>query len=54
MKVISGFYLWFIIAGIFFKWSLNERGEKKKYRGKLVPTAPVLDDGEDADQPQPV
>ncbi len=38
MKVISGFYLWFIIAAIFFKWSLNERGEKSKYRGKLVTT----------------
>ncbi len=44
MKVISGFYLWAIIAGIFFKWSLNERGEKAKYRGKLVEHPPQRDD----------
>ena len=58
MKVISGFYLWSIIAGIFFKWSLGSRGERQKYRGKLVTTPPVLDDGAgsdvDSDQPQPV
>lgn len=40
MKVITGFYLWVLIAGIFFKWSLSERGEKAKYRGKLVVTDP--------------
>lgn len=39
MKVISGFYLWGIIAAIFFKWALSERGEKVKYRGKLVASA---------------
>lgn len=39
MKVISGFYLWGIIAAIFFKWALSERGETVKYRGKLVPSA---------------
>jgi putative membrane protein len=38
MKVISGFYLWFIIAGIFFKWSLGDRVNTTKYRGKLVTT----------------
>jgi putative membrane protein len=47
MKVISGFYLWGIIAAIFFKWSLGERGEKAKYRGKLVPSQPT-------DEHQPV
>jgi putative membrane protein len=48
MKVISGFYLWIIIAAIFFKWSLNERGEKSKYRGKLVTTsASTVADEED-------
>ncbi len=36
MKIITGSYLWVIIATIFFKWSLNERNEKVKYRGKLV------------------
>lgn len=36
MKVITGTYLWVIIAAIFFRWSLGERGEKAKYRGKLV------------------
>lgn len=36
MKVITGSYLWVIIAAIFFRWSLGEKGEKKKYRGKLV------------------
>lgn len=48
MKVISGFYLWFIIAGIFFKWSLGDRVNTTKYRGKLVPTgsAPLDDDAQ--------
>ncbi len=54
MKVISGFYLWFIIAGIFFKWSLSERSQTTKYRGKLVTTPTSLDDSSDTDQPQPV
>lgn len=37
MKVVTGFYLWGIIAVIFFKWSLGGKGEKRpKYRGKLV------------------
>lgn len=36
MKVITGFYLWGIIAAIFFRWSLGSRGSKPKYRGKLV------------------
>jgi putative membrane protein len=36
MKVISGFYLWGIIGFIFFRWAFSQRGEKSKYRGKLV------------------
>lgn len=36
MKVIAGFYLWGIIAAIFFKWSLSDRNHTSKYRGKLV------------------
>lgn len=36
MKIITGSYLWVIIAAIFFKWSLNERNQTVKYRGKLV------------------
>jgi putative membrane protein len=36
MKVITGFYLWGIIAVIFFKWALGDRTNTKKYRGKLV------------------
>lgn len=35
MKVISGFYLWGIIAVIFFRWALGGKGAPK-YRGKLV------------------
>jgi len=35
MKVITGFYLWGIIAVIFFKWSMSG-DERKKFRGKLV------------------
>jgi putative membrane protein len=38
MKVITGFYLWGIIAVIFFKWSLRDRTNTSKYRGKLVST----------------
>ncbi len=55
MKVVTGFYLWGIIATIFFRWSLGERGEKKKYRGKLVPSAQMLDAmvGEDAADAHP-
>jgi putative membrane protein len=42
MKVITGFYLWGIIAVIFFRWSLGDRTNKPAYRGKLVsnPTGP--------------
>ena len=39
MKLIGGFYLWAIITGIFFRWALSGRGQKVKYRGKLVPAA---------------
>lgn len=35
MKVVTGFYLWGIIAVIFFRWALPRRGAPK-YRGKLV------------------
>ena len=62
MKIITGFYLWMIIAYIFFKWSLGERSEKVKYRGKLVPSTPAADPSvdvtdsdeasDDSDQPQ--
>jgi putative membrane protein len=36
MKVITGFYLWGIIAVIFFKWALSEKANTPKFRGKLV------------------
>jgi putative membrane protein len=36
MKVITGFYLWGIIAVLFFKWALPRKGTTPKYRGKLV------------------
>ena len=36
MKVITGFYLWVIIAAIFFKWSMGGRESQPKFRGKLV------------------
>ncbi|MGB3411904.1 MAG: cytochrome c oxidase assembly protein [Microthrixaceae bacterium] len=36
MKIITGFYLWGIIAVIFFKWSMGGRKSQPKYRGKLV------------------
>jgi putative membrane protein len=45
MKVITGTYLWVLIAIIFFRWSLSERGERSKYRGKLVRTGPGVPDG---------
>lgn len=59
MKVITGSYLWVIIAVIFFTWSLGERGEKKKYRGKLVtpdgavvePVVPGVDDEASSGEP---
>lgn len=56
MKVISGFYLWGIIAFVFFRWSLGERTEKNKYRGKLVVTQPEPPGagGADVDEHQPV
>jgi len=60
MKVVTGFYLWGIIATIFFRWSLGERGERSKYRGKLVPSAEALDvmvgaegSADEASEPQP-
>ena len=36
MKIIAGFYLWGIIAMIFFQWSLRDRNHTSRYRGKLV------------------
>lgn len=50
MKVVTGFYLWGLIAVIFFRWALGGRGEKKsKFRGKLVTSdGRIIDeDGED-------
>ena len=43
MKVITGTYLWVLIAAIFFRWSLKERANTVKYRGKLVPSAELVD-----------
>lgn len=43
MKVVTGFYLWMIIAAIFFKWAFGDRGQKAKYRGKFVPSANYVD-----------
>ncbi|MFM7069518.1 MAG: cytochrome c oxidase assembly protein, partial [Actinomycetes bacterium] len=48
MKVIAGFYLWGIIAFIFFRWSLGERDHRTKYRGRLVPTPPDTEAPADA------
>ena len=42
MKVITGFYLWGIIAVIFFKWSLGDRTNTQKFRGKLVTRADAV------------
>lgn len=36
MKVIAGFYIWGIIASVFFRWSMRDRAHRSKYRGKLV------------------
>lgn len=46
MKVISGFYIWGIIAVVFFQWSLRDRNHRGKYRGKLVeqPAPPSVPD----------
>lgn len=47
MKVVAGSYLWVIIAVIFFKWALGDRGQRSKYRGKLVGSdGSVVVDGE--------
>lgn len=43
MKVITGFYLWVLIGVIFFRWSLRERANSVKYRGKLVPSAELVE-----------
>lgn len=48
MKVITGFYLWGIIAVIFFKWALGEKSKNPKFRGKLVPSATPPADGSEA------
>ena len=49
MKVIMGFYLWGIIAMIFFKWSLGGKGEERpKFRGKLVTADQAIPMGDDA------
>jgi putative membrane protein len=45
MKVIAGFYLWGIIAAIFFKWALSDRGHTSKYRGKLVSSDGTVSSG---------
>jgi len=51
MKIIAGFYLWGIIAVVFFQWSLRDRNHRGKYRGKLVETP---SDPSGLDAPQPV
>ena len=40
MKIAGGFYLWGIIIVMFFRWMNSENDQTKKYRGKLVVTAP--------------
>ena len=56
MKVITGFYLWVLIAAIFFRWSLKERANSVKYRGKLVPSPQAVDEmvNRPAEDQQPV
>jgi putative membrane protein len=49
MKVVTGFYLWGIIAVIFFRWATSQRGERVRFRGRLV-TA----DGRIVDEPDPL
>ena len=44
MKVVTGFYLWVIIAVIFFRWALGDRTNSRKFRGKLVVHESALDD----------
>ncbi len=53
MKVISGFYLWGIIGFIFFRWALTQRGEKQKYRGKLVRSDGTIVDEDGTEHPAP-
>lgn len=53
MKVITGFYLWGIIAVIFFRWAFSERGERQRFRGKLVGPDGVVVDGTGGDPEQP-
>jgi len=46
MKVITGFYLWGLIGVVFFRWSLGQRGERQRFRGRLVePSGPGSHDG---------
>jgi putative membrane protein len=45
MKVLTGFYLWTIIGVVFFRWAFGEKGERQKFRGKLVTAdGQVVDD----------
>lgn len=50
MKVVTGSYLWVIIATIFFRWALGERGEQQRYRGKLVTGTEVVAPGDGGEQ----
>ena len=43
MKVVTGFYLWVIIAVIFFRWALRDHTNSRQFRGKLVVTQPTAE-----------
>jgi len=40
MKIVGGFYLWGIIIVMFFRWMNSGNDPDKKFRGRLVVTAP--------------
>jgi len=50
MKVIAGFYLWGIIAAIFFRWSMGNKSSRSKYRGKLVSSSDGVPSDDDLAQ----
>jgi putative membrane protein len=54
MKVITGFYLWGLMAVIFFRWTLRDRTHARRYRGRLVTASGTPLTGGSPEEPGPV
>ncbi len=52
MKILGGFYLWAVIAGIFFRWSVDQRKQdvidRERYREERERTLDRPDESDDA------